>query len=127
MTADEDEPIDWPRVFELRDEIGRAEFEEVVALFLSETEAMVDRLAGAAPETLEHDLHALKGAALNLGFARLATLCAAGERMAAEGRGAEVAVAQVLRTFFRSRLALLDGLARDEAGRGGDAAGADAE
>jgi histidine phosphotransfer protein HptB len=106
MSADEDEPIDWPRVWELRDEIGASEFDEVVALFLSETEVMVDALAGAAPETLEEELHALKGAALNLGFTSLAALCATGERMAAEGRGAEVEVARVLRTFFRSRRAL---------------------
>jgi HPt (histidine-containing phosphotransfer) domain-containing protein len=119
MGADEDEPIDWTRVWELRDEIGASEFDEVVALFLSETAAMVDALAGAAPETLEEELHALKGAALNLGFTGLATLCAAGERMAADGRGAEVAVAQVLRTFFHSRRALLEGLARDDPGRDG--------
>jgi len=119
MSTDEDEPIDWPRVWELRDEIGASEFDEVVSLFLSETEVMVDALAGAALDTLEEELHALKGAALNLGFTSLATLCAAGERMAADGRGTEVAVAQVLRTFFRSRRVLLEGLARDDPGRGG--------
>ncbi|MEM1431871.1 MAG: Hpt domain-containing protein [Pseudomonadota bacterium] len=110
----EQQLIDWDRVWELRDEIGASEFDEVVELFLSETETMVDALAGAAPETLEAELHALKGASLNLGFAQLATLCAAGERTAAEGRGSEVAVADVLRLFFQSRARFEEGLRKGQ-------------
>lgn len=110
MQADDDAPIDWPRVWELRDEIGEAEFGEVVTLFLAESAAMADSLAGVPPEALEEELHALKGAALNLGFTRLAALCAEGERLAASGRGADVAIAPILATFYRSRQAFRDGL-----------------
>lgn len=78
--------IDWARVNELRDEIGAADFAEVVTLFLEEADEVVGRLSNrlGAPR-LEADLHFLKGAALNLGFAEFAGLCQNGERHAAHG------------------------------------------
>lgn len=78
--------IDWGRVRDLRDEIGAEDFAEVVALFLEEADEAVARLCatrGAA--AVEADLHFLKGAALNLGFAEFALLCQQGERRAAQG------------------------------------------
>lgn len=78
--------IDWARVNALRDEIGAADFAEVVMLFLEEADEVVARLSNrlGAPR-LEADLHFLKGAALNLGFAEFAGLCQTGERRAAHG------------------------------------------
>ena len=78
--------IDWGRVHALRDEIGAADFAEVVTLFLEEADEVVARLSGrlGAPR-LEADLHFLKGAALNLGIAEFARLCQGGERRAAHG------------------------------------------
>ena len=78
--------IDWGRVHALRDEIGAADFAEVVTLFLEEADEVVARLSNrlGAPR-LEADLHFLKGAALNLGFDALAVACQDGERRAATG------------------------------------------
>ncbi|MEM0934641.1 MAG: Hpt domain-containing protein [Pseudomonadota bacterium] len=115
MSAERTERIDWPRVWELRDEIGAEEFAEVVELFLSETEAMAGALVRASPDALEEELHALKGAALNLGFAQLATLCAAGEQRAAAGTGSMVSLTQILAAFRQSREEFLAGLDRGAA------------
>ncbi len=103
MSDEQSELIEWPRVWELRDEIGEQEFGEVVSLFLEETETMVDALVSAKPDALEGELHALKGAALNLGFSELAQLCATGEQLAKQGRAEDVALSPVLSCFFESR------------------------
>lgn len=72
--------IDWARVLELRDEIGGDDFDEVVALFLSEVEERLEGLNALKPATeLCEDFHFLKGSALNLGFADFANLCHTGE------------------------------------------------
>ena len=94
--------IDWDRVEELRDEVGAEDFDEIALLFLQEVDEVSARLASAPePATLQADLHFLKGSALNLGFARLARLCAEGERLAAEG--AAVALAPLLTCYAGSR------------------------
>lgn len=66
--------VDWDRVRDLRDEIGEDGFDDVVAVFLEESDAVVDRIrnGGAASDA---ELHFLRGAALNLGFADLAETC----------------------------------------------------
>lgn len=67
--------INWTRVHELRAEIGDDGFSEVVAMFLDESDTVIARAdAGLSPD----DLHFLKGAALNLGFADLAKACDSG-------------------------------------------------
>ncbi len=78
--------IDWDRVRELRREIGADHFDEVVALFFGEADEAIARLSGnEGALALSSDLHSLKGAALNLGFGRLAALCDKEERRAAVG------------------------------------------
>lgn len=78
--------IEWERVNELRSEIGDDDFAEVVTLFLEEADDVILRMSAAAgAKALEADLHFLKGAALNLGFADFAALCQEGERRAAAG------------------------------------------
>lgn len=78
--------IDWGRVRDLKSEIGAADFAEVIALFLEESEEVIGRIStGQGARQLELDLHFLKGAALNLGFSQLASLCQDGERRAAAG------------------------------------------
>ncbi len=78
--------IDWDRVRDLRAEIGEADFVEVAILFLDESDEVTARLTRArGAQVLEQDLHFLKGAALNLGFAQLAALCQDGERRASAG------------------------------------------
>lgn len=78
--------IDWDRVRELRSEIGPEDFDEVVSLFLEEADDAIARLSGeVGAKALAADLHFLKGAALNLGFASLSGLCQEGERRAGLG------------------------------------------
>ena len=78
--------IDWDRVRELRSEIGPEDFDEVVSLFLEEAGEAIARLSvGNGAKALAADLHFLKGAALNLGYASLSGLCQDGERRAGLG------------------------------------------
>jgi HPt (histidine-containing phosphotransfer) domain-containing protein len=78
--------IDWDRLRELRSEIGPEDFAEVVSLFLEEADEAIARLSpDGGAKALAADLHYLKGAALNLGFASLSALCQSGERLAEAG------------------------------------------
>jgi histidine phosphotransfer protein HptB len=101
--------IDWDRVAQLREEIGTSDFDEVVEMFLDETDEVIDRLRAGAPyPTLEAELHFLKGSALNLGLRQLAGLCDAGEKLAAGG--GQVDLATVIHSYAASRQAFGKGL-----------------
>lgn len=99
--------IDWPRVKELREEIGAEDFGEVVEIFLEEVETVLDKLRAGDRGQLEQDLHFLKGSALNLGFEQFSTLCLEGEREAAEGNSGSVDVASILASFAASKTCFL--------------------
>lgn len=108
--------VDWVRVAELEDEIGKDDFAEVVQMFLEEADAAVARLAaGPPPGEVEALLHFLKGSSMNLGLASVARVCAAGERLAASGRAAEVDLAEVAAVYARVRAEFLAGLAARKA------------
>jgi histidine phosphotransfer protein HptB len=107
--------IDWERVKELRDAIGADDFAEVVTLFLEEADEVIARIAPAlGSKALEADLHFLKGAALNLGFASFAALCQIGERRAAGGETG-VDIESVRGCYQDSKAALQLGLAQSMA------------
>lgn len=95
--------IDWPRVRELKDEVGSDSFDEVVELFLEEVEEVITRLHTDDRTQLEQDLHFLKGSALNLGFEAFSTLCLEGERISAEGNAAGVNLPHILASFAASK------------------------
>jgi HPt (histidine-containing phosphotransfer) domain-containing protein len=100
--------INWCRVEELRDEVGSDDFEEVVDLFLSEVQEVVDRLSlGMNVATLEEDMHFLKGSAMNLGFDELSALCQKGEKMANTGEGASFDLPNLLNCYSDSRAQFL--------------------
>ena len=102
--------IDWTRINELRDEIGADGFDEVVDMFLEEADEVIARLtSGGLAKSLEADLHFLKGAALNLGFDELATLCQDGEQRAAFGE-ADFNITAVKHCYTTSKSALSTGL-----------------
>jgi HPt (histidine-containing phosphotransfer) domain-containing protein len=103
--------VDWTRVEELRSEIGEDDFDEVVALFLQETDEVVDRLS-TDPQVahLEQLLHSLKGSSVNLGLATLSTLCADGERQAASGHPERVDLDAIGKVYARSKDEFLAGL-----------------
>ncbi|MEO8241783.1 MAG: Hpt domain-containing protein [bacterium] len=104
--------IDWERVRELRAEIGADDFTEVAEMFLEEADEAIARLGpGLSAKATEDNLHYLKGAALNLGFRTLASLCQDGERRAASG-DASVDLAAVRATYQTSRTAFDTGLAK---------------
>ncbi|MFD0982204.1 Hpt domain-containing protein [Tropicimonas aquimaris] len=104
--------IDWKRVSDLRSEIGAAEFDEVVELFLDEVETLLARLKDEPkPELFEEDLHFLKGCAVNLGFSDLARLCLQGETRAHRGEADTVDLEPIFSCFDASRVIFFDGVA----------------
>lgn len=99
--------IDWPRVRELKDEVGEDGFEEVIELFLEEVEEVIEKLATGDRSQLEQDLHFLKGSALNLGFQNFSNQCLEGERMSASGAAADVDLAGVISCYHQSKATFL--------------------
>jgi HPt (histidine-containing phosphotransfer) domain-containing protein len=102
--------IDWARINDLRDEVGRDDFGEIVALFLAEADESVALLVSdQPPDRLAKLLHALKGSALNLGFEALAALCAGAEALAAAGGVPDISA--ISEIYARSRAAFESGWA----------------
>lgn len=98
--------INWSKVIELRDEVGAEDFDEVVELFLDEVEDTMTYL-GTPGRSLEHDLHFLKGSALNLGFSEFSELCRSGESEAARGLSETVDTGAIIKSYHRSKAAFL--------------------
>lgn len=94
--------IDWDKVRDLRDEIGAEDFDEVVELFLEEVEDTLSQL-GAPDRSMEHDLHFLKGSALNLGFSKFSDLCRDGETACAQGNTSDVDQGTIKTTYEASK------------------------
>ncbi|GAB5434504.1 Hpt domain-containing protein [Ruegeria sp. TM1040] len=99
--------IDWPRVRELKEEVGDDGFEEVIELFLEEVEDVINKLKSGDRSQLEQDLHFLKGSALNLGFQEFSDLCFQGERMAATGQADAVDLTRVMSSYTASKTSFL--------------------
>lgn len=102
--------IDWPRVTELREEVGAEDFEEVVEIFLEEVEEVIGKLQDGDRSQLEQDLHFLKGSALNLGFSDFSELCLDGERKSAQGGADDVDLPAIITKFQASKSAFLTGM-----------------
>ena len=97
--------IDWVRVRELRDEVGAEDFDEVFELFLEEVEEVLGRLRTqqAGSNSLEADLHFLKGSAMSVGYENFHMLCKDGEISAREGNGASVDLTAIFTAFERAK------------------------
>ncbi|KUJ78065.1 histidine kinase [Ruegeria marisrubri] len=103
--------IHWPRVQQLRDEVGADEFDEVVRIFLEEVEEVIGRIKADTGRTgLEQNLHFLKGGAASLGFQSFADLCQDGELRAAAGSAQAVDLDAIFEAFRQSRLLFQTGL-----------------
>lgn len=90
--------INWARLAELYEDFGEDGIAEVVDVFLEEVGQARERLLAAEDaKTLREEFHFLKGAALNLGFDEISTLCAEGEKRAAEGLDSSEQKEQVAR------------------------------
>lgn len=99
--------INWPRVKELRQEVGEEDFDEVVELFLEEVEGVISKLRTGDRGALEQDLHFLKGSAMNLGFDAFSDLCLAGERQSASGAAGSVDLDAVISAYEKSKTQFL--------------------
>jgi histidine phosphotransfer protein HptB len=109
--------IDWTRLRDLRDEVGAEEFEDIVILFMDEVDGTIEKLkSDFDAETLEDDLHFLKGSALTLGFRELSDLCQDGETEALQGRAKTVDVAGILKAYQTSKHIFLSDRAAHMAG-----------
>lgn len=97
--------IDWDRVSELQEEVGKDDFDEIVTLFLEEVDEATAGLASVGD--LAEAMHFLKGCALNLGFRELAELCAAGELQAKDGQGHLIDTHKVVEVYKSSRATFL--------------------
>ncbi len=104
------ELINWAKVAELRDDVGAEDFDEVVDLFLLEVEETLAEL-GKADRSAEHDLHFLKGSALNLGFTALSELCRIGEESAAKDADYQPECDAIRTTYDASRAEFMDNMA----------------
>ena len=102
--------LDWDRISELREEVGDAEFQVILEMFLDEVESAMMRLSAKDPKRLETSLHFLKGCAWNLGFAAFGGLCDEEERRAAGGRADEVGIDGLLTCSSESKKAMMRGL-----------------
>lgn len=103
--------INWGKVRELRDDVGSEDFDDVVEIFLSEVQEVVDRLLiNVDLASLEEDLHFLKGSALNLGFTDFSDLCQSGEKLSADGQAAQVDVIEILACYAASKDLFLEGM-----------------
>lgn len=101
--------IDWKQLDELRNDMGDS-FDEIVEVFLEEADAGVESLRSVTDDARAEPLHFLKGAALNLGFAKFAELCADGETRANAGDSAGVDIDAVIESYQQSRSEFLAGL-----------------
>lgn len=109
--------IDWTRLKDLRDEVGVEEFEDIVVLFMDEVDGTIEKLkSDLYTDTLEEDLHFLKGSALILGFREVSDLCQIGETEASQGRAKSVDVGAILKAYQTSRHVFLSDRAAHMAG-----------
>ena len=107
--------IDWDKVNVLRDEVGEEDFDEVVELFLDEVEEALATL-GQSDRSLEHDMHFLKGSALNLGFVAFSDLCRNAEDAASSGQADGVDVGEVIQSYHQSKKVFLSDMQMKLAG-----------
>lgn len=108
--------IDLARLNQLRSEIGEDDFQEVLTMFLEETDEVTAQLGGPPElQSVESRLHFLKGSALNLGLSSLADLCQAGEKSAAAGNPGGVDLQEVTENYAASKAQLLAYLGRPQA------------
>ena len=100
--------IDWNRVNTLKEEVGAEDFDEIIALFLEEVDASVEKLQDAPdPATLGEDLHFIKGSAAGLGFSAFVEQCHTGEILCRKGQADQVNVAAILEAYSASKIQFL--------------------
>ncbi len=103
--------IDWQRVQQLQSEVGAEELDEVVEIFLEEVDTVLARMVNMpTPETLEQDLHFLKGSAMSLGFRKLSNLCRDGESASRKNLADTVSLTEISECYEASKQVFLEQL-----------------
>ena len=95
--------IDNNRLEELRDEVGEDDLAEIVGLFCDEVEETLGRIETSKEEALRHELHFIKGSALNVGMVKLGEQCANLERKTPRRRLTEAEFIGLTKLFELSR------------------------
>ena len=99
--------ISKERLDELRSEVGDDDFEEIIALFIADSDSLLARLRDTSePAEAEDLLHTLKGSALNLGFDEVARLCREGQGGAAGSPSWAAKFCHLLDVYERSKARL---------------------
>lgn len=99
--------MNWKRIDQLREEVGEESLAEVLLMFLEETDEVVQKLdVTASAQTVESDMHFLKGAAMNIGFDSVAELCQTAETAAADGHTGTINVQPILDNYAKDRAEL---------------------
>jgi len=95
--------IDWNRVSELRSEVGEDDFDEVLVMFFDEVAEVLENLGSGGVEEIKHDLHLLKGSALNIGLAEVSTICRNCEASLAVNPDEVIDLSAIRSTFLASK------------------------
>ena len=95
--------IDWQRISELEQDLGKDELPELIHVFLQE----VGEAISALDTPTEADLHSLRGTAATLGFAQLADLATQGEYALKHDALAEIDCAKIQLAYTSERTELL--------------------
>jgi histidine phosphotransfer protein HptB len=98
--------IDWARILELENEMGKEEMPGLVVVFLDEIENAVG-IIEKSQSADEGDLHFLKGCALTFGFSSLATLASDGEAKVKNNPCCSVDTERIIAAYKTERAELL--------------------
>lgn len=103
--------INWARVADLKQDLGEENIGEIFDLFLTEVETIIDALRGQDfVQSLQTDMHFLKGSALNLGFDVFGHLCSDAEKAASEGATEKIDISGIVATYDASKEVFKEGL-----------------
>jgi len=101
--------IDWNRVNELRTEVGKEDFGDVLDMFFDEVAEVLVGLGNGGSEATKRDLHFLKGSAMNIGLAEVSALCLNFELALIADPDGAVDLNAIRRTFQASKDVLVAG------------------
>ena len=98
--------IDWNRVSELREEVGEADFGEVLDMFFEEVAAVLEELGSGSTDATKSELHFLKGSAMNIGMSDVSSLCREFETALAADPKEVVDIDAIRQAFLASKEAI---------------------
>lgn len=100
--------INWNRIEELKEEVGKEDLAEVLGLFCEEVEESLSSLSAGDIAGLKGQLHFLKGSALNIGLDQVSTLCRDAEQALANDPDFAPPIDAIRNAYENARAALQD-------------------